>query len=118
MVLMYVPLSTSTRYAHEHAEVTDSRGRPVFALPGQTFGPELDVHAEFPDGRHRPVVGAVPGGRRRRDHRAVHRAGPLTSETSPCESNVLYTERTSTGIASSVGSLLSVTARMTPESGK
>ncbi len=35
-------------FAHEHAEVTDSGGRPVFALPGQTFGPELDVHAEFP----------------------------------------------------------------------
>jgi Cu+-exporting ATPase len=35
-------------FAHEHAEVTDSRGRTVFALPGQTFGPELDVHAEFP----------------------------------------------------------------------
>ncbi len=37
-----------TTFAHEHAEVTDDRGRPVFALPGQTFGPELDVHAEFP----------------------------------------------------------------------
>jgi Cu+-exporting ATPase len=35
-------------FAHEHAEVTDESGRPVFALPGQTFGPELDVHAEFP----------------------------------------------------------------------
>ena len=35
-------------FAHEHAEVTDNSGRPVFALPGQTFGPELDVHAEFP----------------------------------------------------------------------
>jgi Cu+-exporting ATPase len=35
-------------FAHEHAEVEDDRGRPVFALPGQTFGPELDVHAEFP----------------------------------------------------------------------
>jgi Cu+-exporting ATPase len=34
-------------FAHEHAEVTDEDGRPVFALPGQTFGPELDVHAEF-----------------------------------------------------------------------
>ena len=34
-------------FAHEHAEVTDERGRPVFALPGQTFGPELDVHADF-----------------------------------------------------------------------
>ena len=34
-------------FAHEHAEVEDANGRPVFALPGQTFGPELDVHAEF-----------------------------------------------------------------------
>jgi P-type Cu+ transporter len=37
-----------TTFAHEHAEVEDASGRPVFALPGQTFGPELDVHAEFP----------------------------------------------------------------------
>jgi Cu+-exporting ATPase len=35
-------------FAHEHAEVTDADGRPVFALPGQAFGPELDLHAEFP----------------------------------------------------------------------
>ncbi|MEU1599071.1 heavy metal translocating P-type ATPase [Streptomyces sp. NPDC005708] len=35
-------------FAHEHAEVTDADGRPVFALPGQTFGPELDVQVEFP----------------------------------------------------------------------
>ena len=34
-------------FAHEHAEVEDDQGRPVFALPGQDFGPELDVHAEF-----------------------------------------------------------------------
>ena len=25
----------------------DGNGNPVFALPGQEFGPELDVHAEF-----------------------------------------------------------------------
>jgi P-type Cu+ transporter len=37
-----------TTFAHEHAEVEDDSGRPVFALPGQTFGPELDVHAQFP----------------------------------------------------------------------
>jgi Cu+-exporting ATPase len=36
-----------TTFAHEHAEVEDSSGRPVFALPGTTFGPELDVHAQF-----------------------------------------------------------------------
>jgi Cu+-exporting ATPase len=34
-------------FAHEHAEVKDTRGRPVFATPGQRFGPVLDVHAEF-----------------------------------------------------------------------
>jgi Cu+-exporting ATPase len=34
-------------FAHEHAEVEDEDGRPVMAMPGQRFGPELDVHAEF-----------------------------------------------------------------------
>jgi Cu+-exporting ATPase len=34
-------------FAHEHAEVEDEDGRPIFAVPGQEFGPELDVHAEF-----------------------------------------------------------------------
>jgi Cu+-exporting ATPase len=36
-----------TTFAHEHAEVDDDRGRPVFAMPGQRFGPELRVHARF-----------------------------------------------------------------------
>jgi P-type Cu+ transporter len=39
--------SGAQTFAHEHAEVEDAQGRTVFALPGQTFGPELDVHAEF-----------------------------------------------------------------------
>jgi Cu+-exporting ATPase len=34
-------------FAHVHAEVEDSSGRPVFAMPGTTFGPELEVHAQF-----------------------------------------------------------------------
>jgi P-type Cu+ transporter len=34
-------------FAHEHAEAEDSHGRPVFALPGRTFGPELDAHFQF-----------------------------------------------------------------------
>jgi Cu+-exporting ATPase len=34
-------------FAHEHAEVEDEQGRPVFATPGQLFGPSLGVHAEF-----------------------------------------------------------------------
>jgi Cu+-exporting ATPase len=34
-------------FAHQHAEVTDGNGRPVFALPGQRFGPELPFHAKF-----------------------------------------------------------------------
>jgi Cu+-exporting ATPase len=36
-----------TTFAHEHAEVEDEQGRPVFAVPGEKFGPELEVHAEF-----------------------------------------------------------------------
>ena len=35
-------------FAHEHADVRDADGDPVFALPGQEFGPDLDVHADFP----------------------------------------------------------------------
>jgi Cu+-exporting ATPase len=34
-------------FAHEHAEGTTSDGSPVFALPGTTFGPELDAHFHF-----------------------------------------------------------------------
>jgi P-type Cu+ transporter len=34
-------------FAHEHAEGQDSHGRPVFALPGTRFGPELDTHFHF-----------------------------------------------------------------------
>jgi Cu+-exporting ATPase len=34
-------------FAHEHAETTDDQGRPEFAVPGATFGPDLDVHAEL-----------------------------------------------------------------------
>jgi Cu+-exporting ATPase len=34
-------------FAHEHADVRDADGNPVFALPGQTFGPDLPVHAHF-----------------------------------------------------------------------
>jgi P-type Cu+ transporter len=34
-------------FAHEHAEGQDAQGRPVFALPGTRFGPELDAHFRF-----------------------------------------------------------------------
>ncbi len=34
-------------FAHEHAEGETSDGSPVFALPGTTFGPELDAHFHF-----------------------------------------------------------------------
>jgi P-type Cu+ transporter len=41
-------------FAHGHAEVEDERGRPVFALPGQRFGPELGFHHRFEEpGLHR-----------------------------------------------------------------
>jgi P-type Cu+ transporter len=39
-------------FAHEHADVEDEDGNPVFALPGQRFGPELEFHASF----HTPGV--------------------------------------------------------------
>src|SRR3954454_21060458 len=35
-------------FAHEHAEVTDADGRPVFALPGQTFGPSSACTPDSP----------------------------------------------------------------------
>ena len=41
-----------TGFAHQHAETTDRYGRPVFAVPGSTFGPELDLHATFPTAGH------------------------------------------------------------------
>ena len=34
-------------FAHRHAETFDGRGRPELALPGTTFGPDLDVHVRF-----------------------------------------------------------------------
>jgi Cu+-exporting ATPase len=34
-------------FAHRHAETYDDRGRPVDALPGTTFGPDLDLHVRF-----------------------------------------------------------------------
>ncbi|GAA4698499.1 heavy metal translocating P-type ATPase [Nocardioides conyzicola] len=34
-------------FQHRHAETYDDRGRPVPALPGTTFGPELDLHVRF-----------------------------------------------------------------------
>ncbi|WP_345526763.1 heavy metal translocating P-type ATPase [Nocardioides endophyticus] len=34
-------------FQHRHAETFDSRGRPVPALPGTEFGPELDLHVRF-----------------------------------------------------------------------
>jgi P-type Cu+ transporter len=34
-------------FGHRHAETFDDEGRPVFALPGTEFGPELDLHVRF-----------------------------------------------------------------------
>ncbi|MBA2956168.1 heavy metal translocating P-type ATPase [Nocardioides sp. MAH-18] len=34
-------------FAHQHAETFDDQDRPVFALPGTTFGPDLDLHVRF-----------------------------------------------------------------------
>ncbi|HET7432047.1 MAG TPA: heavy metal translocating P-type ATPase [Nocardioides sp.] len=34
-------------FAHRHAETVDGSGRPVLALPGTHFGPDLDLHVRF-----------------------------------------------------------------------
>ena len=34
-------------FAHQHAETFDDQGRPVFALPGTPFGPDLDLHVHL-----------------------------------------------------------------------
>jgi Cu+-exporting ATPase len=34
-------------FGHRHAETFDDQGRPLFALPGTEFGPELDLHVKF-----------------------------------------------------------------------
>ncbi len=39
--------SDGSMFGHRHAETYDDRGRPVFALPGTVFGPELDLHVRF-----------------------------------------------------------------------
>ncbi len=36
-----------TRFGHRHAETFDDQDRPVAAMPGTTFGPELDLHVTF-----------------------------------------------------------------------
>ncbi len=68
-------------FAHEHAEELDTDGDPVFALPGTTFGPELDVHVDFDSPGTYQLLGAVPARRRRSDHGAVHGRGGLTSRS-------------------------------------
>jgi Cu+-exporting ATPase len=34
-------------FAHRHAETFDDQDRPVLALPGTRFGPDLDLHVRF-----------------------------------------------------------------------
>jgi Cu+-exporting ATPase len=36
-----------TGFQHRHAETKDGQGRLKFATPGSTFGPQLDLHAQF-----------------------------------------------------------------------
>ncbi|MER6590902.1 hypothetical protein ABT214_03375 [Micromonospora purpureochromogenes] len=69
-------------FAHEHAETSDEQGRPVFALPGQTFGPELDLHADFPrPGRYR-LWGQLPVPARASAQRCTMPSPPQTKISS------------------------------------
>jgi Cu+-exporting ATPase len=36
-------------FGHRHAETEDDKGRPVLAMPGTEFGPELGMHVRFED---------------------------------------------------------------------
>ncbi len=43
-----------SRFSHEHAETADGQGRPVLAVPGTRFGPDLGLHVRFDrPGAHR-----------------------------------------------------------------
>ena len=49
-------------FAHEHAEVTRrATAARCSPCPGSTFGPELDVHADFPTAGHLPGCGRSSG---------------------------------------------------------
>ncbi len=39
--------SDGSGFGHRHAETYDGKGRPVLAVPGTRFGPELDLHVRF-----------------------------------------------------------------------
>jgi Cu+-exporting ATPase len=39
-------------FGHRHAETEDDEGRPVFALPSERFGPDLELHVSFQDKGH------------------------------------------------------------------
>jgi Cu+-exporting ATPase len=54
-------------FAHEHADVEDADGDPVFALPGQRFGPRLEVHTTF----HTPGLYQLWGQFRLADGRVI-----------------------------------------------
>ena len=68
-------------FAHRHAETFDGRGRPVLALPGSEFGPDLDLHVRF-DRQGVPVVGPSSNRRRHGRHRPV-RAPPAAGRRAP-----------------------------------
>jgi Cu+-exporting ATPase len=42
-----VMAADGSSFGHRHAETEDDEGRPVLALPGTTFGPELGLHVRF-----------------------------------------------------------------------
>jgi Cu+-exporting ATPase len=41
--------SDGSSFGHRHAETEDDKGRPVLAMPGTEFGPELGMHVRFED---------------------------------------------------------------------
>ncbi|HET6562863.1 MAG TPA: heavy metal translocating P-type ATPase [Marmoricola sp.] len=41
--------SDGSDFGHRHAETEDDKGRPVLAMPGTEFGPELEMHVKLED---------------------------------------------------------------------
>jgi Cu+-exporting ATPase len=52
--------SDGATFAHEHADVRDSNGNPVFALPRNDLRAEPARARHLRHTRHLPAVGAVP----------------------------------------------------------
>ena len=106
--------SDGSMFGHRHAETDDSQGRPVFALPGTSFGPELDLHVTFQvPGAYR-LWAQFELARRDRGHRSVRGARPLSIATSSAVGATVATYGFSASSGAAGRLLTSSVCRQTP----